>query len=651
MSSTGTVSYSSSPCNNNGGESASAELEYKLVNHRSCCPFNSRAPYVFKTEWDNFSRVCGSRTSHEVALNIFRKALIKECSEESEFNNELFNALYNALGDDCCKIVFQNKRAIIHFNDDHKSWGFATQVTSLDIVALKNKNEREDNLDFDSSAESTRSQFDHACVLFKRSNADFEVTDVTVVVELKLSNTSCSPFKVERKGGKDYILTEELRLPTIHGPLAQVLSYTLSHVHPCLTRNNIQGDDIPYLVLAGLKKGREGAHNKLHYVQGELHVPKSFGYPFEFSILRGNTFKEVDQAAASYINTLFYGAFLAEKIKTTKNGYPSAMLCSSEHKIKGSLIDDCKLIASPILDKERFPMITRIHQGELFSAVVSKQLLQVDESSREWIAREVMEAPACLTYKVVIKVSSLAVHRTLVNPLMAYIAFLKLTDVAALEETMLCVWCPCEISLITITRDLTELGFHNLKPKSYNNLGALWSGFCDLVERVLLPLAHKGVVHCDIRPGWDETHNIMTRTSDGVISMQIIDLESLANVSQARYLLEDPHSFHLGYDKKRADANALSFLWWQCVLMAFSWLRDIKSKDIQTKAFVEGCSGANIEKYFLHLSGDEKKELSMVAAGGAVSENTIKHHIHYVLQSLFKKKTSRDAWNNEQEKE
>jgi len=179
-------------------ESASAELEYKLVNHRSC-PFNSKAPYVFKTEWENFSRVCGSRTSHEVALNIFRKALIKECSEESEFNNELFNALYNALGDDCCKIVFQNKRAIIHFNDDHKSWGFATQVTSLDIVALKNKNEREDNLD-DSSAESTRNQFDHACVLFKRSNADIEVADVTVVVELKLSNTSCSHFKVERQG-------------------------------------------------------------------------------------------------------------------------------------------------------------------------------------------------------------------------------------------------------------------------------------------------------------------------------------------------------------------------------------------------------------------------------------------------------------------
>ncbi len=56
----------------------------------------------------------------------------------------------------------------------------------------------------------------------------------------------------------------------------------------------------------------------LHYVQGELHVPKSFGYLFEFSILRGSTFEEVDQAAASYINTLFYGVSLAEKIKTTK---------------------------------------------------------------------------------------------------------------------------------------------------------------------------------------------------------------------------------------------------------------------------------------------------------------------------------------------
>jgi len=99
----------------------------------------------------------------------------------------------------------------------------------------------------------TKNEFNHACILLKQSNTNIEVTNVTVMVELKLSNTSCSHFIVKQQGGEDYILTKELRLLTIHGPLAQVLSYTLSHVHPCLMQNNIRVD-IPFLVLAGLKK-------------------------------------------------------------------------------------------------------------------------------------------------------------------------------------------------------------------------------------------------------------------------------------------------------------------------------------------------------------------------------------------------------------
>jgi len=372
MSSTVTPSYSSSSARNNY-ESASAVLANKLVRHRRC-PFNAAALYYdFRTEWENFSRICGSRTAYERALQLLEDALREEYLDEAAFNDGLFHALHEALGNECCSIVSQNKRMIIRFKDA-RCWGFATQVTNFDIFASGAKNEHENSLDVSAESTSsrsgsdavlTRSRFDHACVLFEPSIADRnKMTDVTVMIELKLSNTSCSHFKIN----KDYILMDDLKLPSIHGPVAQVLCYTLNQVHPSLTQNNVQGVDMPFFVLAGLKKDRQGAeflktdqqvaHTKLHYVQGELHVPKSFSAPFEFSILRGGMFDEFKQAAASYIKILLHRALLAEKIKMTKNHYPSAMLCSCQHKINGWSIDSCKLIASPILNKNRFSVIT-----------------------------------------------------------------------------------------------------------------------------------------------------------------------------------------------------------------------------------------------------------------------------------------------------
>jgi len=284
---------------------------------------------------------------------------------------------------------------------------------------------------------------------------------------------------------------------------------------------------MPFLVMAGLKKHQRGselkkdrqvAHTKLHYVQGELHVPKSFGAPFEFSILRGGTFDEIKQAAASYVKILLHGALLAEKIKTTKNYYPSAMLCSCQHKMNGWSIDNCNLIASPILNENRFSVITRVHQGELFRVVLSRQFLMDNCDFRIWVAREVAGASDLTNYHVVIKVSSLTVHKTLVLPYVTENAFLRSTDVSALEESVLCLWRPSPISLVTVMRDLSVMGFYSLKPYLCVDFAALWSGFCDLVERVLLPLALKNVVHCDIRPGWDQTYNIMMNwTAEGTL--------------------------------------------------------------------------------------------------------------------------------------
>jgi len=390
--------------------------------------------------------------------------------------------------------------------------------------------------------------------------------------------------------------------------------------------------------LAGIKEDRRGVDTRLHYVQGGLHIAQNFGDRFEFSIWRSGTFDEIEQAASSYINTLLYGALLAEKIETTKNDYPSAMLCSSEHKINGWLIDSCKLIASPILPKNLFPVVTRVHQGELFCAILSREFLQESTKARKWVSQEVMKPSACSSYHVVIKVSSLAVHKTLVKPIIVSEAFQMLRNISALEESVLCVWRPCEISLITAMWDLTELGFCNLKPCLCGDLGALWSGFCDLLERVLLPIAHEGVVHCDIRPGWDETYNIMMmQMSESSISLRLIDFESLAIIGDAEDLPTDYCSFHVQYDMKRPNKSALSFLWWQCMLVAYCWLSKVKSRDTDASMFVKDCYRGNIRMYIECLTDNEISTLSLVAAGSAISENTIRHHFRDILTPVFKR--------------
>jgi len=177
------------------------------------------------------------------------------------------------------------------------------------------------------------------------------VTGVTVVINLKLSNSSCGHLEVRNTqdtNGDCILHTVNLALESWHAPVAQGVISTLQLVLPSLVRNNVQPVNVPFLVLAGLKDDREGAGITLHVVQGALHVLESFGDGFEFSILRARGFDNFEQAAAAYIHTLVYGAMQAEKAASTNHQHPSAMLCSHMHKLDGWQIADCRLMAIPI---------------------------------------------------------------------------------------------------------------------------------------------------------------------------------------------------------------------------------------------------------------------------------------------------------------
>jgi len=135
----------------------------------------------------------------------------------------------------------------------------------------------------------------------------------------------------------------------------------------------------------------------------------------------------------AYINMLSFGAEAAEEACRHDIAEPFMMLCSSEHKLFGSTFPECKLIASPILGDNHFgssPNL-RVYQGELFEAILLREFFNNIMTEVIWILDELLPEGTISSDmgkqpEVVFKVSSLAVHNTLVMPSDNTSAFLYL---------------------------------------------------------------------------------------------------------------------------------------------------------------------------------------------------------------------------------
>ena len=91
----------------------------------------------------------------------------------------------------------------------------------------------------------------------------------------------------------------------------------------------------------------------------------------------------------------------------------------------------------------------------------------------------------------------------------------------------------------------------------------LWKNFMELARNQLLPLARAGIIHPDIRVGYDYTANIMAK-SDGS-NMVLVDFESLVLFSDYT-VQEDKHRLYLPEMK-----NAFAFVCLQCYVVAVFW--------------------------------------------------------------------------------
>lgn len=132
-----------------------------------------------------------------------------------------------------------------------------------------------------------------------------------------------------------------------------------------------------------------------------------------------------------------------------------------------------------------------------------------------------------------------------------------------------------------LMRDLSST-HQDLRPSQYKNqLPKLWGLFCKLVRSTLLVLAELGIVHPDIRPGYDFTSNILLHLSrtdevetEGEDEMVLIDLDSLIHLVSWENL-DSPAYLNM------VDQNSYSYVWWQCFAVAITWKQE-KKQDSNT---------------------------------------------------------------------
>jgi len=154
-------------------------------------------------------------------------------------------------------------------------------------------------------------------------------------------------------------------------------------------------------------------------------------------------------------------------------------------------------------------------------------------------------------------------------------------------------------SYVSSMKDLGKDGYQNLNPCKIHDVLLLWNSFATLVHELMLPLARRSVVHCDIRSGWDHTANIMWKKNGGEMQLRLVDFESLCNVDSCSGLPTDKRCLHVQFiSDSNEKTNAFAFLWWQCLLMANTWLTKTCSDKLDARKFVHDCHYGKLSAYF-----------------------------------------------------
>lgn len=229
-------------------------------------------------------------------------------------------------------------------------------------------------------------------------------------------------------------------------------------------------------------------------------------------------------------------------------------------------------------------------QGDLFQGGLDIPMIRAIRKRRV-----VFAAPEVAEDHVVVKVSFITMtHTPLVHPERTFaalqnvqVAYLeypeRLSDTVKEIGTVLYAGFETEVGIVLIMSDLSKQGYTDLQPQQHwhrhGTLEPLWGGFVELVKNVLLPLAASAeVIHPDIRPGFDVTSNILWTldSNTGKPKLKLIDYDSF--VIHEKWVPDDLDG---GYLKKKKHWSATTFVWWQCLTIAFVWKMELNQSSLQ----------------------------------------------------------------------
>jgi hypothetical protein len=615
-------------------------LREKSVKYRAV---EKKPPPSFKDAWDSLNYLLrherNTLQSPEKALETLTAVMRTKYVDEMEFDAALFASLRDCLA--AFELPQPDGDIILLKLGDTQEYavGIARQkspATNLVQDELIEDDTTDDSLYTGTGMDVKSIEPDHLVGLFHNDLENtWSLTDCFSVVKLKTSDSTCKSFE---KSGK---VKEDPELWNRHAAIGQVVLCNLEFVLRSQAKRGVLKDHLPLAVIAGKKKQirallkqdtqakvvatkvpRRKLLNKilknvfdakkqaligkttkqaLQWVSGAMQVPQACGDSFYYSVHDSGRFSDsgengsIEQAVALYIDTIRFGLEAAIKVqeKLALGETPLAVPSSGQTLMIGNVtLNQLQFCASPIPGAvtSHDPTIAKswtVSQGDLF-----RGRLNVGEVVQSYDATFFRRGSKQQTKpsNVLVKVSSTTVHdlfTDLSNPYNALRLINAVGGALLVEEigSVLHAIVPDVPALVTIMDDLTMDGYNVLKPVKHRergNLRVLWAGFQDLAERVLLPMAKLDIIHTDIRPGSDKTSNILCKfeTDEGGLSkatLKLIDYESLV-----LYRGWDPHYLDGRYMQKDQGWDATTYLWWQCMAVAYTWKESINADSLRT---------------------------------------------------------------------
>ena len=305
---------------------------------------------------------------------------------------------------------------------------------------------------------------------------------------------------------------------------------------------------IRYTVIAGERRKHKkvGDRDNARFVSGHYVPPAECGKAFRYasnSFASANVDRNGIHTLSEYLWNVEEGVGIALKYLDQWKSCKRALV---ERKPLGGLgiplsfqglsSSNAKLIATPL-----FSCGPKVTQGDMWEISATLEDLKQGTSPLE-LVRDGGNTANHKVLPCLLKISSEGAFSTWIPPRECGRARMKLKQRRVHLGSLLC-FLECPVGMATVMEDLRPQGYVDLSPEHAVRNGVsvsqLWRALKDVLRQTLVPAANAGVVHADLRPGYDQTSNLLwcRRWSDDSLQLQLIDFDSaLAAPSPSRIM-------------------------------------------------------------------------------------------------------------------